>query len=313
MVPIKVVALAGGVGGAKLVYGLSKVLSPERLSIIGNVADDFKLYGLHISPDLDTVMYTLAGVANPATGWGLTDDTTQMLEMLARYGEDTWFRLGDRDVATHVLRTHGLAQGKTLTEVTARLAVGLGVQHPLLPVTNDRLATIVDTVEGESLEFQDYFVRHRWQPSVRRVWFWGAEDAHMTEQVKTTLESADLIVFCPSNPVLSIAPILAVPGVREILGTRRGACIAVSPFVGGKAVKGPASKLMPELGLDITPRGVIRYYDGLLDGLVIDEADGSQDLPGEIPVLVTRTLMQTDDDKVRLAEDLLRWAGSVKS
>lgn len=313
MVPIKVVALAGGVGGAKLVYGLSKILSPERLSIIGNVADDFQLYGLHISPDLDTVMYTLAGVANPVTGWGLAGDTGQMLEMLTRYGEEVWFRLGDRDVATHLLRTQGLAQGLTLTEVTARLAAGLGVRHPLLPVTNDPLATIVETAEGDSLGFQDYFVRRRWQPVVRRVWFQGSESARMTDQVKAALEAADLVVFCPSNPVLSIAPILAVPGMRDTLAARGGKCIAVSPFVGGKAVKGPASKLMPELGLDISPRGVIRYYQGLLDGLVIDEADSSQDLVGEIPVLVTRTLMQTEEDKVRLAEDLLRWAGSGKS
>ncbi len=313
MVPIKIVALAGGVGGAKLVYGLSQVLSPDRLSIVGNVADDFQLYGLHISPDLDTVMYTLAGVANPATGWGLAGDTGQMLDMLTRYGEDAWFRLGDRDVATHLLRTHALAQGQTLTGVTARLCTGLGVRHPLLPVTDDPLATMVDTADGQSLEFQDYFVRHRWQPVVRRVWFRGAEQARVTAQVQAALAAADLIVFCPSNPVLSIAPILAVPGVRETLEARRGLCIAVSPFVGGKAVKGPASKLMPELGLDITPPGVIRYYGGLLDGLVIDEADRGQDFAGEIPVLVTRTLMQTDQDKVQLAENLLGWVGSMES
>lgn len=308
---MKVVALAGGVGGAKLVYGLSKILPPDQLTIIGNVADDFQLYGLHISPDLDTVMYTLAGAANPATGWGLAGDTWHMIEMLSRYGEESWFRLGDRDLATHLLRTLGLAQGMTLTEVTARLASHLGVLHRLLPATDDPLSTIVDTVEHGSLEFQDYFVRRRWQPTVQRVWFRGVDQARMTDQARDVLQSADVIVLCPSNPVLSIEPILAVPGVREMVARRRGVCVAVSPFVGGRAVKGPASKIMPEMGLDISPRGVVRYYAGLLDGFVIDEADRGEEITGEISVLVTRTLMQTDEDKVRLAGELLHWAGSI--
>lgn len=303
-------ALAGGVGGAKLVFGLAQILSDEQLVIIGNVADDFELYGLHISPDLDTVMYTLAGVANPETGWGLSGDSWQMLDMLARYGEDTWFRLGDKDVATHLLRTHWLNQGLSLTEVTARLASGLGVRHRLLPATDDPVATMVETVEGGTLGFQDYFVRHQWQPTVRKIWFRGIEQTCVTDDVKKALDEADVIIFCPSNPILSIEPILSVPGVREALRTRKGVCVAVSPFIGNRAVKGPAAKLMPELGLEVSPRGVSRYYEGLLDGLVIDSSDAERGQEVEIPFLATETLMVSNQDKVRLAEEILDWSGS---
>jgi LPPG:FO 2-phospho-L-lactate transferase len=304
-----VVALAGGVGGAKLAYGLANVLAPDQLTIIGNVGDDFELYGLHISPDLDTVMYTLAEVANPATGWGLAGDTWQMLDMLKCYGEDPWFRLGDRDLATHVLRTHWLAQGITLTEVTERLAHGLGVQHRFLPVTDDPLRTMVDTVEEGPLGFQEYFVRRQWQPTVTRVWFEGADRARLTARVETVLQEARIIIVCPSNPVLSIMPILAVPGVRAALEQRHGTCIAVSPFIGGQAVKGPAVKIMGELNLDISPGGLVGYYGGLLDGLVIDEADRESAAKEDIPLLVTRTLMQSAEDKERLARECLEWVG----
>jgi LPPG:FO 2-phospho-L-lactate transferase len=308
----RVVALAGGVGGAKLVYGLSKILAPELLIVIGNVGDDFELYGLHISPDLDTVMYTLAEVANPDTGWGLAGDTWQMLDMLRVYGDDAWFRLGDRDLATHVLRTQWLRQGLSLTAVTARLAGALGVVHPLLPVTDDPLATIVDTEELGTLAFQEYFVRHRWQPTVQRVRFRGAEQARITEPAAAALREADVIVVCPSNPVLSIEPILAVPGVRETLRHRRGPCVAISPFIGGKAVKGPAGKLMQEMGLNISPRGLIDYYGEMLDGLVVDVSDREQSEKLEKSVLVTQTLMQSAEDKTRLAGEVLDWIGSVK-
>lgn len=308
----KIVALAGGVGGAKLVYGLSKVLAPGQLTIIGNVADDFEWYGLHISPDLDTVMYTLAEMANPATGWGLAGDTRQTLDMLAGYGEGVWFGVGDRDLATHLLRTQWLRQGVRLTDVTGRLARFLGVKHRLLPVTDDPLATMVDTVEHGILGFQEYFVRHRWQPAVRRVWFQGVEHARITPEVETALREADGIVISPSNPVLSIAPILAVAGVRNLIAARRGRCIAVSPFVGGKAVKGPADKLMGELGLDISPDGLIRYYAGLVDGLMIDvtDRDSAPQAGRAIPMRATQTLMTSDEDKVRLAEEVLTWVGS---
>jgi len=311
---MKVVALVGGVGGAKLAYGLAQILPPDQLTLIGNVADDLDLYGLHISPDLDTVMYTLAGVANPTTGWGLADDSGQMIDMLGCYGEAAWFRLGDRDLATHLLRTQWLAQGMTLTAVTERLARGLGVQHALRPVTDDRLVTMVDTVEQGVLGFQEYFVRHQWKPTVRRVWFEGAEQARPTSAVETALHEAHLIVICPSNPVLSVAPILAVPGVREQILNRRGACVAVSPFIGGQAVKGPAAKLMGEMGLEISPHGLMRYYAGLLDGLIIDIGDRDQ-IGAEPPiaVLLMQTLMQSADDKIRLAHECIKWVGSMKS
>lgn len=306
-----VVALAGGVGGAKLVYGLAKILPPERFSIVGNVADDLTLYGLRISPDLDTVMYTLAGVANPLTGWGLVDDSRNMIDMLARYGEQPWFGLGDRDLATHLIRTKCLAEGMSLTAVTARLSTALGVQHRLLPVTDDPLATMVDTVEQGTLAFQEYFVRYRWQPTVRRIWFSGETSARLSPAVANALREADVIVICPSNPVLSIEPLLAVPGMRDLLQQRQGFCVAVSPFIGGKAVKGPAEKLMKELGLDVSPQGLLRYYSGLIDGLVIDGADAGSRPTGGTPILVTSTLMQSNEDKIRLASEVLDWVGSV--
>ncbi len=306
-----VVALAGGVGGAKLAYGLSKTLATDRLTVVGNVADDFSLYGLHISPDLDTVLYTLAEIANPATGWGIQNDTRHMLDMLRQYGEDTWFGLGDRDLATHLLRTQWLAQGYTLTQVTAELSRRLGVVQRLLPVTDDPVQTMVDTVEHGTLGFQEYFVRHRWQPTTRRIWYSGIELARATEAVVSALRDADIVVICPSNPVLSIEPILAVPGVRETLLQRRGICVAVSPFVGGKAVKGPADKIMDELALGISPTALIRYYGKVLDGLVVDVSDRAAATGIALPVLVTETLMQSAEDKIRLAEGILKWVEGI--
>lgn len=309
---LQVVALAGGVGGAKLVYGLARTLPPDKLTVIGNVGDDLTLYGLHISPDLDTVMYTLADVANPATGWGVAGDTQHMGDMLRRYGEMPWFMLGDKDLATHLLRSQWLAEGHTLTEVTRRLSQGLGVPQRLLPVTDDPVSTMVDTVELGILAFQEYFVRHRWQPVVRRIWYAGIETAHISRAVAQAVEQADIIVFCPSNPMLSIEPILAVPGMREQLRARKGKCIAVSPFIGGQAVKGPAAKLMREQGIEPTPAYLAGYYGELLDGLVIDQAD--RELAGQVthlPVLVTQTLMMSSEDKVRLAGEVLDWVGRL--
>lgn len=308
----KIVALAGGVGGAKLAYGLAKCVAPENLTIIGNVGDDFEHYGLHISPDLDTLMYTLAGVANPETGWGLSGETWQMLDMLAQYGEKPWFRLGDRDLATHVLRTQWLRQGITLTEVTTRLARSLGVQPRLLPVTDDPVATLVDTEEHGTLPFQVYFVRHRWQPPARRIVYHGAERAQATGAVLSALREADVIVVCPSNPVLSIEPILVIPGVREALQARRGFSVAVSPFIGGRAVKGPAAKLMGELGLGITPHDLVQYYAGVLDGLVIDVSDREQTQHADFPILITHILMQSGADKMGLAMKTLSWVEGVR-
>jgi LPPG:FO 2-phospho-L-lactate transferase len=219
--------------------------------------------------------------------------------------------LGDRDLATHVLRTHWLAQGQSLTAITERLMHGLNVPFRLLPVTDDQLSTMIDTIEMGTLAFQDYFVRQRWQPTVKRVWFHHADQARITEPVAAALQAADVIIICPSNPVLSIEPLLVVPGMRQTLEKRRGLCIAVSPFVGGKAVKGPAEKLMRELDLDISPRGLVAYYNGLLDGIVIDTLDQDQTQAENTAVLVTETLMQSQEDKVRLAGDVIEWVGSL--
>ncbi len=302
-----VVALAGGVGGAKLALGLLRILRPEQLTVIINTADDFVYYGLPISPDLDTVMYTLAGVANPETGWGVAGDTTHMLDMLARYGEAPWFRLGDRDLATHLLRAAWLAQGQTLTQVTRRLTEALGVQSALLPMTDAPVRTIVYTREQGRLEFQEYFVRYRWQPVVERIEYVGAESAPPTPEVMAALAAADVVVICPSNPLLSVAPILTLSGVRAAL--RQKPCVAVSPIVAGQALKGPAAKLMAELGWDVSPLAVVRYYGDLLDGFVLDvrDRDGFSDQDFPCRVLVTDTVMQNDGDKLRLAREILRW------
>lgn len=302
-----VVALAGGVGGAKLAFGLSRVLSPDQLTVVVNTADDFSLYGLAISPDLDTVMYTLAGVANPEMGWGLVNDTAQMIDMLACYGQQPWFRLGDRDLATHLLRTQWLAEGQTLTEVTERLSTALGVRNSILPMTDAPVRTVVDTKEHGTLEFQDYFVRHRWQPTVVGLHYAGAEVARPSAKVIAALETADVVVICPSNPLLSIAPILTVPDLREALAQK--SCVAVSPIVGGAAVKGPAAKLMTELGWLASPVGVLDYYGDLLAGFVYDEQDVAHFPEGAVScrLLMADTIMKDAQDKIRLAREVLHW------
>ncbi len=308
-----VVALAGGVGGAKLALGLSRILEPNALSIVVNTGDDFLHYGLAIAPDLDTVMYTLAGVVNPETGWGVADDDNRMLRMLNRYGEEPWFGLGDADVATHLLRTKWLSEGNSLTEVTRRLSAALGVQHHILPMTDASVRTVLDTVEHGRLEFQEYFVKYRWQPTVTKITYQGVNAATPSQEVCDALTKADLIVFCPSNPVLSIAPILAVPGMRDFVANKP--CVAVSPIIAGKAVKGPAAKLMDELGWSVTALAVAQYYGDLLTGFVLDERDQllykeSDFLCG---LLVTDTLMKTERDKIRLARAVLDWAEGIAS
>lgn len=305
-----IVALAGGVGGAKLAHGLAQIVAPGHLSIIGNVGDDFERYGLHISPDLDTVMYTLAGKANPKTGWGLQGETWNNLEMMRVYGEDPWFSLGDHDLATHILRTHWLKEGLSLTEITHRLSQHLGLSQHLLPVTDDPLATVVDTVEYGILPFQEYFVKHRWQPQAKSVSYHGAAAAVLSAQAQTALDNADLIVICPSNPILSIAPILAVPQMRQYLLQRRVPVILVSPLIGGKAVKGPTDKLMNELGLDASTLGIARYYADLIDTIVVDIHDHHELKTvrqefNTLRIFETPTLMKTTEDRRSLAERLL--------
>lgn len=307
----RVVALAGGVGGAKLVEGLAACLPSGALTVIGNTGDDFRHYGLHVSPDLDTVMYTLAGIAHPINGWGIADDTRHMLSMLARYGEDTWFGLGDRDLATNILRTHWLAQGVLLSAITQRLCAQLGIATRLLPMTDDPLATIVYTVEYGRLAFQEYFVRYRWQPTVQRLVYEGAETAQPAEGVLTALESAEAIIICPSNPLLSIEPILQVRAIRQAIVARRAPCLAVSPIIAGAALKGPTVKVMQELGLRADVTGVSEYYGALIDAFVVDHAD--RDSSVQQRRFVTDIRMTTSADRKRLAEEVLLMAGDLQS
>ena len=301
-----VLALAGGVGGAKLALGLSRVLTPDKLTIVVNTGDDEEFYGLHVSPDLDTVMYTLAGLANPETGWGLVGDSFSALAALKAYGAETWFNLGDTDLATHIRRTELLRRGRTLSEVTESLCAALGVRHPVVPMSDDRVRTMVSTDEGE-LPFQVYFVKRRCQPVVNGIRFDGAEGARPSPGFAEALDHAASIVLCPSNPFVSIDPILALHGVRERIQRFYGLRVAVSPIVGGQALRGPAAKMMTELGHGASCVAVAKLYQGLCDVFVIDQVDcrhrGDIEAMG-MRVEVIDTVMTTDDDKVRLARHL---------
>lgn len=302
-----IVALAGGVGGAKLAHGLYQSLPPESLAVVVNTADDIDLWGLHISPDIDTVMYTLAGLANPVTGWGVVDDTSQMHEMLGRYGYDTWFRLGDRDVATHIARTEQLRSGRSLTEVTQGLAKALGIRAALLPMCDEPVMTLIDTPDGR-LSFQDYFVRRQHRDPVRAIAVSGIEAARVPAGVSLAIAEAEAIIFCPSNPIVSIGPILEVPGMRQLLQASRAPKIAVSPIIGGKALKGPADRMLQGLGYDVSAYGVASIYQGVIDAFVIDHTDREQREQIEqlgMRVLVTNTIMRDDADRRRLAQEVL--------
>jgi LPPG:FO 2-phospho-L-lactate transferase len=306
---MKVVALAGGVGGAKLAHGLAMVLPPASLTVVVNTGDDFEHLGLHISPDVDTVMYTLAGLANPDTGWGLAGETWNFLAALERLRGDTWFRLGDRDLATHVERRRRLDAGQSLTEVTQALCAALGVTVVVLPMTDDRLRTVVQTDEGE-LGFQEYFVHRQCRPRVSGFIFDGLRQARPSPQVVQALSAADWVIFCPSNPFVSLGPILALEGMKDLIRARP--TLAVSPIVGGQALKGPAGKMLGELGLEVSAAAVARYYSGLLHGFVLDSVDASLalELRGQgLRVLVTDTIMRGDADRARLAREVLAFAG----
>ena len=312
---MKVTALAGGVGGARLAAGLEAALPERSLSVVVNTADDFDLWGLRICPDLDTVMYTLAGIANAETGWGISGETFQSLEMLGNYGEDTWFWLGDRDIATHLLRSSRLRSGETLTDITRDLCSSLGVASGILPMCDEPVATMLDTPEGE-LEFQEYFVRRGQRDEVRNVRFRGIEEARPTGAVRQRLRESDAIVFCPSNPVVSLGPILAVPGMREALGEAGAPKVAVSPIIGGKALKGPADKMLSSTGRASSASGVSRIYSGLVDAMVIDHADKNE--AAEIESLgmracVTDAVMRDGPDRARLAREVLRIAEELRS
>jgi LPPG:FO 2-phospho-L-lactate transferase len=310
-----VLALAGGVGGAKLAHGLQMALPEGGLTVVVNTGDDFNLWGLHISPDIDTVVYTLAGLANQAQGWGLEGDSWQGLEMMARYGRDAWFRLGDMDMVTHVLRTQMLREGSTLTEVTADLASSLGVKSHILPMCDERVETLVKTPQGE-LDFQDYFVRRRHADTVEGVTFRGIDSARLRPDVEQAIMAAPAIIFCPSNPIVSIGPILALPGMADALRASKGPRVAVSPIVGGAALKGPAADMLQSLGYDVSPFGVASIYEGLIDGIVIDKVD-EQYAPAirdmGIAVEVSDTIMRSDAGRRALAETVLQFCEKLIS
>lgn len=306
-----VVAVAGGVGGAKLAHGLAQQLPPERLSIIVNTGDDFEHLGLLICPDIDTVLYNLAEVQHLEQGWGRAEESFDVLAEATRLGHDPWFRLGDKDIALHLLRREQLAAGCTLTATTAALARRLGVPHAVLPMSDQPVRTIIHTPEGD-LAFQDYFVRRRCQPQMLGMSLAGLADARPTAAALAALETADLILFCPSNPFVSIGPILALPGVRERIAARPA--LAVSPIVGGRALKGPAAKMLAELGAEVSALGAARPYAGLLSGFVLDHADA--DLAPAIAALglrpfVTDTIMADKAGRSRLAADVLAFAGAL--
>jgi LPPG:FO 2-phospho-L-lactate transferase len=313
---LKVVALAGGVGGAKLASGLEAALArngrPGDLAVIVNTADDFDLWGLRVCPDLDTVMYTLAGLASPKTGWGVADESFAALTMISAYGEDTWFRLGDRDLATHILRTQRLRAGERLTEVTARLAGALGVSSALLPMSDEPVSTMLETDAG-LLEFQEYFVRRGQRDEVLGVELRGIEDARVPVEVQEVVARAEAIVLCPSNPVVSLGPILAVPGMWKLLSASPAPKVAVSPIVGGRALKGPADRMLQSLGHEVSATGVARMYEGLLDGFVMDRADGKEPRTSSLGMrfLATDAVMRDEADRERLGREVLEFCSEL--
>ncbi|MGI9504900.1 MAG: 2-phospho-L-lactate transferase [Geminicoccaceae bacterium] len=302
----RVLAISGGIGGAKLALGLDRILPEGALAVLCNTGDDFEHLGLAISPDLDTVMYTLAGIANPETGWGRADETWTFMTALETLGGEVWFRLGDGDLAVHVERTRRLRAREGLTEITADLAARLGVRAHLLPMSDQPVRTMVDTVAGV-LPFQRYFVEQRSEPVVKGFRFDGADDASLPPGLDRVLasEALDAIIICPSNPFISIDPILAVPGIRRALKASSAPVVAVSPIIDGRAIKGPTAKMMAELGLPTTSITVAGHYGDLLDGFILDETDAHQAEMIDLPCLITPTLMRTDEDRCRLARDVL--------
>ena len=311
-----ILALAGGVGGARLAHGLAQVLEPDALTIVVNTGDDFNHLGLHVSPDLDTVMYTLAGINDPQKGWGIANESWSFMEQLERLGGETWFQLGDRDLATNVERTRRLGEQQSLSEVTDYLCRRLDVRHQVAPMSDEPVQTRVHTTEGV-LDFQDYFVRQRARPTVTKLEYAGAAESQTSAALRSCLENPalDSIVICPSNPYLSIAPILAIPGVRDAIASARVPRLAVSPIIAGQAIKGPAAKIMQELGKSVSSIEIASFYQGLVDGLVIDNADeqlcGAIAQTGVTP-FVTATVMRDAEDRRQLADDVIRFAGQEK-
>jgi LPPG:FO 2-phospho-L-lactate transferase len=304
----KIVALCGGVGGAKLALGLERRFG-AGVTVIVNTGDDFEHLGLHISPDVDTVLYTLGGLSDPERGWGRADETWHFMESLGAIGGDVWFQLGDRDLAIHIERTRQLRSGVSLTEFTASMAKRLGIAAAVVPMSDDPVSTIVHTNEG-ALPFQEYFVGRRCEPVIQRVEFRNAEQARPSAAALAALRDPDLtaIVICPSNPYLSVDPILAVPSMRETIRDSAAPVVALSPLIGGKAVKGPTAKILTELKKDCTPLTIARHYHDLIDGLIIDQADRYSAAALPVPVRVTGTLMRTLEDRERVASECVAFA-----
>jgi LPPG:FO 2-phospho-L-lactate transferase len=302
-----IVVFTGGTGGTKLVQGLQHIVPPEELTVIVNTGDDIEWWGLHVSPDVDSVLYGLAGLLSKERGWGVEDDSFRCLERMKQLGQASWFSLGDLDLATHLTRTMLLRAGKRLSEATAELAAKFGIRARVLPMSDDRVSTMLDTAKG-TLTFQEYFVRERHQVEARAVRFEGAENARPAPGVIESIETAEAIVFAPSNPVTSIGPILAVPGVRQALRETKATVAAVSPIIGGEAVSGPAGVLMTMMGWPSTIAGVAKAYEDFLDVLVADRADEAQALTMSttgLRVLSTNTIMRSIDDKRELAAFVL--------
>jgi len=305
---VKVTVLTGGVGGAKLVLGLIRLLPPAEVTAIVNTGDDFVHLGLPVSPDIDTLLYTLSGRSNAEQGWGRAGETWSFMATLRELGGPDWFNLGDGDLALHVTRLAAFAAGGTLSAVTARIARAWGLASPILPMSDDPVATLVDTDAGR-LSFQDYFVRLRCAPALRAVVFEGAEAARPAPGVIDAIAGADVILIAPSNPWLSVDPLLAVQGIRAALAGAKAPVVAVSPLVGGQAVKGPTAKLMAELGLPLTHASIAAHYDGLIDGLLIDTPDDAAGV--DVAVARTGTLMLSLEDRVRVAQAAVDFARAL--
>jgi LPPG:FO 2-phospho-L-lactate transferase len=310
-------AITGGVGGAKLALGLSRRLQPEKLTIVANTGDDFEHLGLDICPDLDTVMYTLANLSDKETGWGQAEETWQFLAALGQLGGDTWFSLGDRDLATHVVRTRERAKGKSLSVVTRELCQALNIKHSLVPMSDDPVATLIHCQSGEVLAFQHYFVRDQCQPAINGYSFSGIGSASRCAEFTRALQDPELgsIILCPSNPFVSVAPVLDLDDTADRMAQQAAPVIAVSPIVAGVALKGPAAKMMAELKMPSTALGVAEYYvdryPGLLDAIVLDIADAKQATAVEalgLQALVVKTVMTSLQDREQLADDVLTFA-----
>jgi LPPG:FO 2-phospho-L-lactate transferase len=306
---MNVAVLSGGVGGARFVQGLVDVVAPAEVTVIGNVGDDLEVFGLHVSPDLDTILYTLGGVADEERGWGRAAETWNALQTMRDLGAEAWFQLGDKDLGLHLARAEALRQDEPLSAVIERLARALGIAARILPATDDRLRTWIKTDDGE-LPFQEWFVLHRHEPEVLGVRFEGAEAARPAPGVLEALGEADLIVIAPSNPFVSIGPILAVGEIRTAIAERTAPAVAVSPLIGGRAVKGPADRMMRRLAGGTSPSHVAACYAGLIDALVYDEADGEVEL--DVRPIVAKTLMTDAASRRRLAEAALEAAAALR-